>query len=105
MAWKMDLGMLGILFKGSQFTWANNQEVPNAIFERLDLAYENKKWLDLLPQTYLQHLPILCSDHAHLILNAQTPCKIKGKTYKLKAWCLCYPQIERYVQQAWQECP
>ncbi|KAL5568655.1 hypothetical protein UlMin_025230 [Ulmus minor] len=54
-------------FEGDPFTWCNNW--PNdLIFERLDRFFGNLEWVDRFPNTKVEHLVALCSDHRLLLL-------------------------------------
>lgn len=39
--WKMDCNLMDIPFHGVQYTWTNNKQGSQIIFERLDRAYCN----------------------------------------------------------------
>ncbi|KAL5551161.1 hypothetical protein UlMin_001337 [Ulmus minor] len=53
-------------FEGDPFTWCNNK--PNdLIFERLDKSFGNLEWVDRFPNTKVEHLVALCSNHRSLL--------------------------------------
>lgn len=37
--WKVDCGLMELPYHGAHFTWTNDREGGNSIFERLDRAY------------------------------------------------------------------
>ncbi|KAL5555044.1 hypothetical protein UlMin_037280 [Ulmus minor] len=55
-------------FEGDPFTWCYNK--PNdLIFERLDIFFGNLEWVDHFPNTKVEHLEALCSNHHPLLLS------------------------------------
>lgn len=46
---------------GAWYTWTNNRKNSEVVFERLDRAFANKKWLNMLQKAKLRNLPIMRS--------------------------------------------
>jgi len=67
----MDLGLPDLLLVGSRYTWCTKQFQGDPIFERLNRAYCNTHWKDKFAESYLLNLPIVCSDHAPILLFVQ----------------------------------
>ncbi|KAL0408772.1 UNVERIFIED_CONTAM: hypothetical protein Sradi_1811600 [Sesamum radiatum] len=53
-------------FKGTSFTWCNNQQEPFTVRERLDRACSNLAWLQFFPNTSVQHI----QSHTLIILHS-----------------------------------
>ncbi|KAL5572200.1 hypothetical protein UlMin_021797 [Ulmus minor] len=55
-------------FVGDPFTWCNNR--PNdLIYERLDRGFGNIDWMDHFPNTKVEHLAAISSDHRPLLFS------------------------------------
>ncbi|KAL5579343.1 hypothetical protein UlMin_011785 [Ulmus minor] len=55
-------------FVGDPFTWCNNR--PNdLIYERLDRGFGNIDWVNRFPNTTVEHLEAVCSDHRPLLFS------------------------------------
>jgi hypothetical protein len=68
----MDLG-----YKGSAYTWTNRQYTSNPINHRLDCVLVTSIWQEKYPTSYVNHLPMIYSDHAPIFLRMTT--QIRGK--------------------------
>ena len=83
--WKLSNNLLDIPFHRVNFTWTNNREGKEVIYERIDKAFYNDSWKDRYPEAYVINLPILLSDHSLIILDI-LPRKVSRKRpYKLES--------------------
>ncbi|CAN1279273.1 hypothetical protein LINPERPRIM_LOCUS16962 [Linum perenne] len=64
-----ELHLIDIEFSGPEFTWSNRQCPSTLIDERLDKFFLNDAWLDSFPETPIEHLPPLCSDHCLIVMR------------------------------------
>ncbi|XP_060170788.1 uncharacterized protein LOC132601740 [Lycium barbarum] len=67
-----DCGLQDAGFFGSNFTWCDNRDPPNTIWERLDRLVYNSEWFDTFGSTLVTHLSRTGSDHAPLLIHAGT---------------------------------
>lgn len=99
--WKQSLQLLDIPFRGSRFTWTNNQQGDGLILERLDRAYATQAWLEEFPTTIVRHLPITTSDHAPVLLQTSPPRLDVHRPYQIEIWCLLHPDIVSIIEGVW----
>ncbi|KAL2900740.1 hypothetical protein RDABS01_025822 [Bienertia sinuspersici] len=85
--WTISHSLSEIPFKGAPFTWTNNREGKDLIFERLDRAYGNHEWKDLYPNASGWNFPIFLSDHGPISLDTNPSDAKKKRPYRLEAWC------------------
>ncbi|KAL5564135.1 hypothetical protein UlMin_027299 [Ulmus minor] len=71
-------------FVGDPFTWCNNR--PNdLIYERLDRGFGNIDWVNRFPNTTVEHLEAVCSDHRPLLFSfglkvtMSIPCRVTAE--------------------------
>ncbi|KAL2900063.1 50S ribosomal protein L3 [Bienertia sinuspersici] len=83
---RIDNGLTELPVHGPAFTWCNNREGGELIYEQLDRAYCNECWRDLFPEACIINHEILASDHGAILLET-SPRRLKRKRpYKLEAW-------------------
>lgn len=67
-SWRHNMNLQDIPFSGPRYAWCSNRE-NDIVLERLDRAYATIDWMIKFPQTCIQNLPIVHSDHAYLLAN------------------------------------
>jgi len=70
-----ECALIDVGYSGSRYTWANNRQVGGYVAARIDRCNMFAAWLQALPDTKVQHLTRLESDHAPLNIR----CKIENK--------------------------
>ncbi|KAL2926435.1 Cardiolipin synthase [Bienertia sinuspersici] len=99
--WRVSSGLIDLPTHGPAFTWCNNRETSDLIFEQLDRAYSNEEWRCLFPEAYIVKHEIIASDHGAILLET-TPKNTKRKRpYKLEAWCLEKGEVKEIIKQEW----
>ncbi|CAN1317325.1 hypothetical protein LINPERPRIM_LOCUS30403 [Linum perenne] len=73
--------LIDIRFSGPEFTWSNRQSPPSLIDERIDWLFLNESWLDIFPETAIEHLPLLCLDHSPILLRTMPPSPVSKKLF------------------------
>lgn len=81
--------LIGLIYRGTIFTWYNQRKANQAIFARSDQPLVNHKWLSLYPTTVLYHLPVIGSHHAPILLN------LNPSSHHLK------PSTSNFKQSGW----
>ncbi|XP_055814172.1 uncharacterized protein LOC129883562 [Solanum dulcamara] len=62
-------GLQDLGFFGQKYTWSKQRGIFFRIWKRLDRGMVNDKWLEVMPQTTITHLPTVGSDHCPLLLE------------------------------------
>ncbi|KAH0712326.1 hypothetical protein KY289_008285 [Solanum tuberosum] len=60
----IDLGHTGLIF-----TWCNQRDAEARVWKRLDRSMANDKWLENLPQTTIENLSSVGSNHSPLLME------------------------------------
>ncbi|KAJ4770731.1 DNAse I-like superfamily protein [Rhynchospora pubera] len=89
-------GLLDLGYKGPAYTWTNNRSVSNAIYQRLDRVLVTPNWLQLYPNAYVNHLPMIHSDHCPILLRIKKP-PSRQREFRIENWWL----KENGFQQTW----
>jgi len=58
-------------FRGLPFTWDNRQEAERNVKARLDRALGDEKFLEVLSDSVVQHIPLAESDHCVLLVEVK----------------------------------
>lgn len=90
-------------FSGSTFTWMRGVNATSFKGARLDRALGNAEWKLLYPNATVEHLPIMGSDHAPLLINTQ-PRQIQRseKSFRFNAWPT-HPNFYTFVDSVWDK--
>ncbi|XP_049348976.1 uncharacterized protein LOC125813531 [Solanum verrucosum] len=62
-------GLTDLGFTGIPFTWCNQRTAQARVWKRLDRSMVNDKWLEIMPQTTIEHLSSVGSDHNPLLME------------------------------------
>ncbi|XP_055802719.1 uncharacterized protein LOC129871761 [Solanum dulcamara] len=80
-------GLQDLGFCGQRYTWSNLRGIMFRIWKRLDRGMVNDKWLEMMPQTTITHLPSVGSDHCPLLLEMTDQNQQHTKYFKfLNCW-------------------
>ncbi|CAN1242524.1 hypothetical protein LINPERPRIM_LOCUS5369 [Linum perenne] len=96
-----ELHLLDIGFRGPEFTWSNRQCPSSLIDERLDRFFINDAWLDTFPETSIEHLPPLCSDHCQIVMRTMPPSPISKKLYRFDCRWVDDPEVLNLITYSW----
>lgn len=91
--WKIECNLLDLPYHGVPYTWTNNRENEEAIFERLETVYCNDAWRTTFPQAIVITFPIFISDHGPIILDYNPTNMTKKRPYRIENWYLEYEEI------------
>ncbi|XP_049386507.1 uncharacterized protein LOC125850697 [Solanum stenotomum] len=72
-------GLVDIGYSGQHYTWCNQRAEEARVWKRLDRAMVNDKWLELMPQTTITHLPSVGSYHCPLLMEMEVRLEHKIK--------------------------
>lgn len=74
-------------FNGQTYTWCYQRAAEARVWKRLDREMVNNKWLEVMPQTTIDHLPAISSDHTPLLMEMTLKQEIPIKYFKfLHCW-------------------
>ncbi|KAH0765178.1 hypothetical protein KY285_001049 [Solanum tuberosum] len=96
-------GLVDIGYSGQHYTWCNQRAEEARVWKRLDRAMVNDKWLELMPQTTITHLPSVGSDHCPLLMEMEVRLENKFKYFK---FLHCWTENENFlttVKGCWQK--
>ncbi|KAG5580340.1 hypothetical protein H5410_050967 [Solanum commersonii] len=62
-------GLTDLGFTGIPYTWCNQRTAQARVWKRLDRSMVNDKWLEVMPQTTIEHLSSVGSDHNPLLME------------------------------------
>lgn len=92
----MDLG-----FKGSLYTWTNNQQGSDLIMERLDRGLCNVCWRELHQKAIVKHMEFIGSDHYPLLV-CLNPCdKRTPWVFKFESMWVGHERYKDVVKDNW----
>ncbi|XP_031120913.1 uncharacterized protein LOC116024153 [Ipomoea triloba] len=101
--WMFNQGLLDMGFSGPKFTWhrGNTQDTFKAA--RLDRAVCNTEFQALWNIINVEHLPIIGSDHAPILVSFSNDNNFKGpKKFRFMAPWLIHPDFEKLVKENWK---
>lgn len=81
-----------------KFTWSNKRTQPT--LERLDRAFINLRWDELLPNTLLSSLTRTTSDHVPLRIDVSTTIP-KSKVFCFENFWIHSPSFHDIVHSVW----
>ncbi|XP_049405105.1 uncharacterized protein LOC125868520 [Solanum stenotomum] len=80
-------GLVDLGYTGPPFTWCNQRATQARVWKRLDRSMVNNKWLEVMPQTTIEHLPSVGSDHSPLLMEMIRKNESHTKYFKiLQCW-------------------
>lgn len=80
------VGVSEIEFEGDKFTWCNNQQGRNWVWERLDRILGNGEAFVQLPVLKVRHLTRAASDHSPLLMSVISQARQKSRFIFQKMW-------------------
>ncbi|XP_015068710.1 uncharacterized protein LOC107013272 [Solanum pennellii] len=95
-------GLTDLGYNGIPFTWCNQKDANARVWKRLDRAIVNDKWLENMPQTTIEHLSAVGSDHSPLLMEIV---KKEDKHIKYFNFLNCWvdnPCFMDTVQKCWE---
>ncbi|CAL1388698.1 unnamed protein product [Linum trigynum] len=95
----LDTGLIDMGFSGPPFTWFHAGKK-----ERLDRGMANATWHSAFPESSVQHLPKIKSDHRPLLIHTNASYQPAGpKPYRFLAAWLMHEDFKGMAEQAWSQ--
>ncbi|KAH7849152.1 hypothetical protein Vadar_013770 [Vaccinium darrowii] len=96
-----ECSLLDLEFKGSAYTWTNNQRGNANIREHIDRALASVEWRQKFSKAQVFHDIVLGSDHCPLIINLTLPLKKIPKLFKFESMWSTHPNCNDVISSAW----
>ncbi|KAL6174610.1 hypothetical protein ACLB2K_051256 [Fragaria x ananassa] len=96
-------GLVSLQATGLPFTWTNKHVDDTVIFERLDRAVSNANFLLNYPDSRLENLPIISSDHGPICLTLENPKRKSRKPFRFEAIWLSHHSFKPLVENIWKQ--
>ncbi|XP_071933111.1 uncharacterized protein [Coffea arabica] len=87
-------------YSGSSYTWFGVRAGAR-VWKRLDRVLINQQWLDLLPNTSVQHLNRATSDHTPLLVNLRSAEASVSKPFKFQNFWVSSSCFQSTVENNW----
>ncbi|XP_055824484.1 uncharacterized protein LOC129893019 [Solanum dulcamara] len=94
-------GLQDLGYTGQKYTWSNQRGIYSRIWKRLDRGMVNDKWLEVMPQTTITHLPTVGSDHCPLLLEFTEHYQHHIKYFKFLNCWTDHPSFMETVNNCW----
>ncbi|KAH0650296.1 hypothetical protein KY284_030208 [Solanum tuberosum] len=62
-------GLTDLGYTGLPFTWCNQRDAEARVWKRLDRSMVNDKWLEVMPETTIENLSSVSSDHSPMLMG------------------------------------
>lgn len=100
--WIFQEALLDLGFVGTKFTWMRGLNTESFKGARLDRALSNVEWRAKFPNASFDHLPIIGSDHAPLLLNTMPSTQLtSNKGFRFNAAWTTHTSFLNLVQCSW----
>lgn len=98
-----DCAFIDLIPSGNWFSWSNNREGIDAVWERLDRTFVNSTWVSTFPRTSVFCLPVIKSDHSPLLISTCNEIPRRSRPMKFEAMWLVGNACSTVVENAWNE--
>ncbi|XP_015161207.1 uncharacterized protein [Solanum tuberosum] len=96
-------GLTDLGYTGFPLTWCNQRDAQARVWKRLDRSMVNDKWLEVMPQTTIDHLSSVGSDHSPLLLELTKTNESHTKYFKFLNFWVENATFMKTVQQCWEK--
>uniref|UniRef100_A0A0V0IU37 Putative ovule protein n=1 Tax=Solanum chacoense TaxID=4108 RepID=A0A0V0IU37_SOLCH len=96
-------GLTDLGYTGLPFTWCNQRDAKTRVWKRLDWSMVNDKWLENMPQTTIENLSFVGSDHSPLLMEMIKTNQSHTKYFKFLHCWVDNGNFMNSVQQCWEQ--
>jgi len=95
-------GLIDLSYSSNPFTWNNERQGRENLWERLDRGLSNKDWVLLFPNAQISHLPASSSDHNPILLSTSGNTPHLPKPFKYEEFWTRDLSSHTVIYGAWQ---
>ncbi|WMV32844.1 hypothetical protein MTR67_026229 [Solanum verrucosum] len=96
-------GLTDLGYTWLPFTWCNQRDTQARVWKRLDRSMVNDKWFETMPQTTIDHLSSVGSDHSPLLMELIRINENPTKYFKFLHFWVDNASFMEIVQQCWDK--
>ena len=102
-----ECGLVDLGFTRLPYTWDNQRDDERNVKVRLDRGFDDYKFMDLLNETSVKHIPLTYSDHSALIIEVKVPenrvfrRRRKKRPFRYEHMWQRHDSSVYFVNQAW----
>ncbi|KAF7831986.1 reverse transcriptase [Senna tora] len=98
-----NLGLVDLQTVDNWFTWTNGRQGEVVVWERLDKTFANTELMQMFPDSWVNVLPVVTSDHSPLLVQTQRNTeRPRRRQCQFEAVWLQHPQLKDLVHSSWQ---
>uniref|UniRef100_A0A453NDY0 Endonuclease/exonuclease/phosphatase domain-containing protein n=1 Tax=Aegilops tauschii subsp. strangulata TaxID=200361 RepID=A0A453NDY0_AEGTS len=101
-----DCGLVDLGFSGYPYTWDNKRDGGENVQVRLDRATCNEGFLDLFPETTVEHVMTKESDHQAILIRAMETASTRrpggGRPFRFEEAWTRHEKYDEMVAEAWE---
>lgn len=91
-----------IASKGVKFTWSNKRLSGANVQENIDRVLANLEWFEKVPNCVVQNLPMVGSDHCHIVLQHSVKEKRATTSFKFELFWSEEKECNEAVKENWK---
>ncbi|XP_019197687.1 PREDICTED: uncharacterized protein LOC109191482 [Ipomoea nil] len=100
--WIFREGLIDLGFTGSKFTWKRGIDTPSFKGARIDMELGNIAWKISFPNSLVEHLPMINSDHSPILVNSEFVSQASStKSFRFNLAWSTHPSFLDCVKKAW----
>ncbi|XP_015167780.1 uncharacterized protein [Solanum tuberosum] len=96
-------GLTDLGYTGLPFTWCNQRDAEARVWKRLNRSMVNDKWLEVMPQTTMENLSSVGSDHSPMLMEMINTNESHIKYFKFLHFWVENVTFMKTVQQCWEK--
>lgn len=97
----MRAGLSDAGYCGHDYTWCNNRDGDDKVWERLDRFLVNGNYISNFALPKVTHLPRATSDHCPILFESKVNSKNKSRFHYNHMW-ISHPGFRNIVESSWQ---
>lgn len=100
--WVFERGLVEVAFEGPCMTWKRGNHDNTFKAARLDRALADGDWMTMFHNAIVQHLPMVYSDHAPLLLSTEGKAIVRrNRHFRFQASWFANAGLDKEIRDAW----